>query len=342
MAKSRDYWRRRFELLLDTELNKGSAYLEDLEKAYVQTNTEIEKDIARWFTRFASNNDISLSEAKRLLNSNELKEFMWTVEEYIEYGEKNALNPLWMKQLENASARVHISRLESLKLQLQQHVEKLYGSRLNETERVMKELYQSQYYHVAFEVQKGFQVGFTMKALDDATLSKVLSKPWTADNMTFSDRIWRDKQLLINTLHTELTQTITRGEAPDRLIKLISKKLNTSKNNAGRLVMTESAFFSSAAQKDAFNELDVEKFEIVATLDNKTSDICQSLDGKVFEMSDYEPGVTANPFHSWCRSTTVPFFNDNYGKRIARGKDGKVYYIPSNITYKEWEKRFVS
>jgi hypothetical protein len=35
--------------------------------------------------------------------------------------------------------------------------------------------------------------------------------------------------------------------------------MKTSKNQAGRLVMTESAFFASTSQKDAFNALDVER-----------------------------------------------------------------------------------
>jgi SPP1 gp7 family putative phage head morphogenesis protein len=341
MAKSRDYWRNRFELLLDAELKKSESYLKDMEKAYIQTMSEIEKDIAKWYQRFAKNNEISLSEAKRLLKSDELKEFHWTVEEYIKHGQKNALNQAWMKELENASSRVHISRLESLRLQLQQHVEKLYGGQIEGVERLMKEAYQDQYYHVAFEIQRGFEVAFTLQALDETKLTKVVSKPWTVDRMTFSDKIWRDKNLLVNTLHTELTQSIARGEAPDRMISVISKKMNTSRNNAGRLVMTESAFFSSAAQKDTFKDLDVERYEIVATLDHKTSPICQDLDGKVFKMSEYEPGITANPFHPWCRTTTVPYFEDNHGERFARDRDGKGVYISSSIKYPEWKKKYV-
>ncbi|WP_053178019.1 minor capsid protein [Peribacillus loiseleuriae] len=342
MAKRRDYWRKRFEMLLDAELNKSENYLVDMESAYIQTISEIEKDITKWYGRFATNNEISLAEAKRLLKSDELKEFRWTVEEYVKYGEKNAINQAWMKQLENASARVHISRLESLQIQLQRHIEKLYGGQIEAVERLMKETYQSTYLHTAFEIQSAFGIGFSMQAIDETKLTKIISKPWTLDRMTFSDKIWRDKQLLVNTLHTELTQSIARGQAPDKVITTISKKLNTSRSNAARLVMTESAFFSASAQRETFSELDVERYEIVATLDSKTSSICQSMDGQVFKMSEFEPGVTANPFHPYCRTTTVPYFEDNYSQRIARGKDGKVYYIDSKIKYPEWEKRFVA
>ena len=342
MPKSRDYWRKRFELLLEAELNKSETYLIDMEKAYIQTMSEIEKDISKWYMRFAANNEISLAEANRLLKSDELREFRWTVEDYIKYGEKNALNQSWMKQLENASARVHISRLESLQIHLQQHIEKLYGGQIDGVQRLMKETYQSTYLHTAFEIQSAFGVAFTMHAINETKLTKIISKPWTVDRMTFSDKIWRDKQLLVDTLHRELTQSIARGQAPDKVISSIAKKLNTSRSNAARLVMTESAFFSASAQKETFSELNIERYEIVATLDNKTSSICQSMDGQVFKMSEYEPGITAPPFHPYCRTTTVPYFDDDYGERIARGRDGNVYYIDSKIKYKEWKRKFVA
>ncbi|WP_205417187.1 hypothetical protein, partial [Klebsiella pneumoniae] len=85
----------------------------------------------------------------------------------------------------------HISRLESLQLQLQQHAEKLYGGQIEGFERLMKEAYQTQYYHTAFEVQKAFEIGFTLQSLDENLLTKVISKPWTADSQTFSQKIWR-------------------------------------------------------------------------------------------------------------------------------------------------------
>ncbi|WP_227849992.1 minor capsid protein, partial [Clostridioides sp. ZZV15-6598] len=114
-----------------------------------------------------------------------------------------------------------------------------------------------------------------------------------------------------------------------------------SKSQAKNLIMTESAFFASASRKDCFNDLDVEKYEIVATLDLKTSSICRELDGKVFDMNDYQVGITAPPFHPRCRTTTAPFFSDEEGYRAARGEDGKTYYVSSNMKYEKWYKTHV-
>ena len=102
--------------------------------------------------------------------------------------------------------------------------------------------------------------------------------------------------------------------------------MNVSKQNAGRLVMTEQAAFSNVAQKDCFAELGVEQFEILETLDSFTCSLCGSMDGQHFPMSQHEIGVTAPPFHPNCRGCTCPYFEDDFGvpgERAARGEDGK-------------------
>lgn len=341
MPKSRKYWQDRFTFLQEQMLENGEDYCRSVEKQYRLAMKEIEKDINTWYARLAHNNEISMAEAKQLLSARELKEFRWDVNEYIRMGEANAIDQKWMKQLENASARVHISRLEALKMQVQQHIEVLYGNQVDGLDKLARNIYSEGYYHTAFEIQRGFNVGWDLQSLDSKQLDRVISKPWAADGSNFSSRIWGNKTKLVNNLHTQLTQTIIRGDSPAKAIAEIAKQMNVSKDAAGRLVMTESAFFSAAAQGDSFNDLSVERYEIIATLDSKTSEICQDMDGKTFETKDFEPGVTANPFHPWCRTTTAPYFDDNYGERIARGADGKTYYIPSNITYKEWMETFV-
>ncbi|MGL5972557.1 MAG: minor capsid protein [Oscillospiraceae bacterium] len=278
-----------------------------------------------------------------MLNAKELAELKWDVKEYIKYGHENELNQVWMKQLENASSKFHISRLEALKIQFQQSLEVLFENQMDGLDTLMKDVYSEGYYHSIYEVQKGFSIGWDVSNIDQNKLENIISKPWAVDGKNFSERIWGNRSKLVNEVHTELTQMAITGRSPDQAIKNIAAKMNTSKNNAGRLVMTESAYFSSVSQKDVFNDLDVERFEIVATLDSKTSVICQDLDGHVFDMKDFEAGVTAPPFHVWCRTTTVPYFDDefNIGERAARGEDGKTYYVSDSMKYTEWKKTFV-
>lgn len=310
-----------------------------IEPSFDEAQRKIQKEIESWYGRYAINNGITMQEAKRQLTTKELKEFRWDVNEYIKYGRENAVNQQWMKELENASARVHVSRLEALKIRTQQYAEKAFGNELNEIDAMARKVYTEDYYHSCFELQKGWNIGWDIGQIDERKLDVIVSKPWAADGKNFSDRIWNSKAQLIDELHKQLTQTCILGKAPDDAIKAISKKFNTSKSQAGRLVMTEQAYFHSVAQKDAFNDLDVEEYEIVATLDSQTSETCQEMDGKHFPMNEYQAGVTAPPFHVWCRSVTVPWFEDNYtGERAARNGDGKTYYVPDDMTYPEWKE----
>lgn len=343
--KNSAYWKNRFSLLEQSQNQLGVQCYADIEQQYRRAQKEIEGQIAAWYQRFAENNKVTLADARRMLSEKELEELKWDVEQYIKYGQENAINGAWTRQLENASARFHISRLEALKLHTQQSLEVMFENQLDTVDSAMREIYKSGFYHTAFEIQKGVGVGWDFATLDEKTIAKVINKPWAADGKNFSERVWGNRQKLVNELNTELTRNMILGQDPQRAIDAIAKKMNASKNVAGRLVMTEEAFFSSAAQRDCFRELDVEQFEIVATLDSNTSDICQEMDGKVFPISQWEVGVTAPPFHVNCRSTTVPAFGDEFdriGERAARGADGKTYYVPADMTYREWKDIFAN
>lgn len=339
-----EYWKLRFEQLEQAQNQKGVKAYADIERQYKEAQKQLEGQIARWYQRFATNNGISLAEARQYLKGADLKEFKWDVQEYIKYGQDNALNSGWMKELENASAKYHISKLEALKVQTQHSLEVMYAKQFGTMHGALSDAFESGYYHTAYELQHGFNVGWDIAGLDQAQIEKVLAKPWAADGYNFSERIWGNKNKLISEVHNELSRNIMLGVDPQKAIDSLAKKMNTSKNNAGRLVMTEEAYFSSAAQKDCFESLGVEQYEIVATLDSHTSDICRSLDGKHFPMKDYQPGVTAPPFHVYCRSTTVPYFDEQFdiGERAARDEEtGKTYYIPDDMNYQEWKETFV-
>ena len=323
----------------DALLDQSYAYVENLDEQFRAAEAEIERQLSAWYQRFADNNEISLAEARKLLNSSELAEFRWTVEEYIKHGEENALTGAWMKELENASARVHISRLDALKIQLQQQAELLYSNQLDALDAAARQTYTGSFYHTAYEIQRGLGVGWTMQAINESAIQKVLSRPWTTDGQTFRDRCWTNKQSLVNSVNTQLTQMIVRGESADRAISAISKQFEVSRSKAGRLVMTESAYFSSAAQKDCFTSLGVERYVLVASFDHDTCELCGALDGKVFKMSEYQVGVTAPPFHPWCRCCTAPYYEDmaGIGERWVRNEDGTTGKVPAGTTFEEWK-----
>ena len=309
---------------------------------------ELDDKISGWYSRLADNNCVSMAQARKLLSRKELKEFYWTVDEYIEKGRENGIRHNWEKELENASARVHINKFEALKIELRGIAERLGISEENQLKEHLSAQYEDTYYHTAFELQDGFGVYQNTAKVNQKHLNTVLSKPWTADNKTFSDRIWEDKDALISEVTRQLTRNILLGRPRDDSIRAIAKRFETSKSNAARLVHTESAYISAEAARDTYDYLDVDRFEVDAALDSKTCSICGEMDGKVFETKDYQPGLTANPFHPNCRCTTVPYIDDDIqreleektGRSMRNPETGKTEIV-SRMTYKEWKAKYV-
>lgn len=335
--KSDQYWTERLEQLNEAQLGKGEDYIQKLNHEYDKAMSSIKKDIDVFYQRFATNNAVSLAEARQMLKAGELKEFKWSVEEYIKKGKENAVDHRWMKELENASIRVRMSRLEALQMQMRQQVELLAASKQKGiTDLLGDKIYKDNYYRSIFELQKGAGFGSSFAKLDNRFIDNVLTTPWAPDGSNFSERIWKDRTKLVNELQTTLMQGFIRGDPSDKLIKHLTERMGVSRSNAERLVLTEAAYFSGHSRRTAYKELDVEEYKNVATLDKKTSSICKAMDGTVFKVIEAQPGVNCSPFHSRCRTVDIPHYDDNIQERAARDDKGQTYLVPGNVTYKEW------
>lgn len=340
--RNADYWRGRFSILEDSAHREAQKTIQAMEEMYLDAQRSVQKEIESWYARFADNNQISLTDARKWLTAGQLEEFHWTVEQYIKIGEQAGLDAAWLKKLENASARFHISRLESVQMGIQQQLELLYGNQVDSLDALLKKVVGNGYTHTAFEVQKGVGLGWDITALNQKKLETLLSKPWTTDGRTFRDRCWLNKNDLVGSVSKSLTQGLLRGDSPAKITTAIQKQFGVHRYKAGRLVNTETTYFNAVATKESYKDLGVEMVEIIETLDSHTCSICGGLDGKVIPIAQYEPGVTVPPFHPNCRGTTAPAIDPKYaGERAARNEDGKVYYVPGNMSYSEWKKTFV-
>ena len=320
----------------------------DIDKAFRMAENGIQSEIEKWYSRIADNNGVSISKARQMLTNRELEEFKWDLADYIKHGEENNINGKRIKELENASGRWHINRLEALKLRVQQKAEEAFGNEVDSIDNFARDAYMRGYYRTAYEIQKGLGLGWNVGVLDNSAIDEIIKKPWCPDGKNFSSRIWTRKSQMVDELHRELLRTTLLGEHPtkaiDRMLKYVDNSFGNAKHAAGRLAMTEAAYFGSKGQQDSFNMLGVEEYEIVATLDNSTSKICREMDGKHFPMSEYKAGVTAPPFHPYCRTCTCPYFDDEFTEkdiRSARNKEGEFYHVPADMKYEEWKKKYV-
>lgn len=340
--KNAKYWRGRFTILEDSAHRKAEQAIQDIEEMYLEAQRSVQKEIEAWYGRFATNNQISLADARKLLNNGQLEEFRWTVDQYIKAGRLAGADAAWLKKLENASAKVHISRLEAIQMEIQGQLELLYGNQVDKLDGLLKTVIGNGYIYTAYAVHKGLGLGWDMTALDQQKLKTLISRPWTTDGRTFRDRCWVNKAELVNTINTQMVQGMLRGDSPEKTIQAIQKQFGVSRYKARRLVHTETSYFNACSACQSYKDLGIERVEIIETLDSRTCETCGGLDGTVIPLAQYEPGVTVPPFHPNCRGTTCPYYDDMDGERAARNVQGKVYYVPANMKFPDWKKTFVN
>ena len=340
-----NYWADRFTAEENRINELSKEQVKEAKRQYDIALKNTNQKIYEFYAKYAKDNNISMYEAKQRFNKKELKEFKMSLSEYVRKGQSLNIDPddAIIKELKNVSLRVHIERLEALKMEIKAEIDLLSKTMENNLDKHLREVYRDSYYRSAYSIQKGLDKFSNIEKLNPELLESLVYKPWTKDNTNWSKRIWGNDGKLVNTLHTNLTQNIITGKPLKEVINTIAERFNVEKNIASRLIMTESAAYHSKAKERCMKDLGCEKYEVIATLDDRTSSICRSMDGKVFDMKDYQVGVTASPFHANCRTVTAPYYDKIDGDvnlRASRTEDDD-YELVDVKDYQDWYDNYV-
>ncbi|MFP5527737.1 minor capsid protein [Peptococcus simiae] len=317
--------------------------VQSIARTYDQALRQIDTEMYSHLSKMADKNHLSPQKAAEALSRGELAGYRMDLETFARRARQaGALTSQMERELDNASRRVRISRLQAAKDTLRREMQLFYSSYDKDLADHLKKQYSDTYRATLTGLK---DTAFITMPHIDMTLSRLdaaIRKPWAVDGLTFSQRLWKDQATLVNTLHQTLSRQVALSLAPDETVKALVGAFpeKTMRSAIGRLVMTESNAIATAGTQEAYKATGVKQYEIVATLDSKISTICQEMDGKRFPTSKMEIGATAPPFHPWCRTTTAPYdpdFDDLLpdGPRAARDADGKTY-LTNARTYKEW------
>lgn len=343
---SQEYWIKRAEDVLVAGEKTELQYEKELTAAYKATLQEIRKEINAFYTKYAEEQEISLATARKRLSPSQLKDFQTMHHKYLAEAERYGLDPAYQKYLRNLSGKAYISRLQELSSSIRHQVELLAGRNKNAVETVLQNGFEDSFYRTLFNVQKQAKIGVSFTQPGKEQLEAAVKEKWLESN--YSDRIWADKNRLVSQLNQIIPREFVRGRGPVAMGQELAQKMNTSYNNAVRLARTEMNHISNKGTMEAYKKSKVvSEYEYVATLDSRTSDICASMDGKIFKLSEAQSGINMPPLHPHCRSTTIPHFpKDEIGAniidRIARDENDKSYFVGEDVTYKEWTEKYAS
>nr|DAY22204.1 MAG TPA: minor capsid protein [Caudoviricetes sp.] len=337
MPKKSNYWIQRALERSRADIRSADEVVKTINDAFYNCLKEIEKEISVLYYRYAEDNELDYDLATKLLTGDEYKSFRMGLEEYMDLID----SPEIQLELNTLSTRSRISHLEETFFNIQKQIDKAYIYQHEAVESLMKESLQTNYHRVIFDI--GVATGETViKDFHRLTIGEIVKefeRPWSGKN--FSERIWKNRAKLKDALEEEIVKMAISGADCTQAIESVAKKMDVSKRAAATLVHTEQAYFSSLGTLKAYNEMGVDKYIYVATLDFRTSDICRDLDHEVFDIKDAQAGVNYPPMHPRCRSTTAPYTGAMEGTRTARDMFNNEVKVDKSLNYKEWHKKYV-
>ena len=311
-ASSADYWQKREEQNLKSNLKQEAEYDKEIERIYKDMLDAAQKEIDAFFGKYADAEGITLAEAKKRVSQLDIEAYERKAKKYVDAASKGKADVAFSKRA-NEEMRLYnltmkVNRLEMLKANIGLELIKGHA----ELEAFMSEILQGR---TQEELER--QAGILGKSIkNNAKLADTIVNA-SFKNATFSDRLWMYHDQMKADLSKLLQSGMIQGKNSRQLAKDLRKYyygpeyLKNGKKgavyNTERLMRTELARVQTEAQKQSYIRNGFEEYTYIACGASDCCDICKALDGKHFKIKDMMPGENAPPMHPNCHCSTSAY-----------------------------------
>lgn len=339
--KNIKYWEMREARNMYKDMQLAEDCAKELSVIYSKAAIYTAKQIEGIFNRFASKHHLTRDEAINLLSEADSKDFEKLLEAY--KNKTGAQKREVLAELEAPAYKNRMKRLDDIDKSINKLINAIASKERDAIGKTMRQVYESSYHHAVYEAARMSGLDLQTGPIDEGVLETILKKKWSGQN--YSERVWNNTQKVADAIKEELMIGALTGKTEKEMTDSINEQFLSGRNNARRLVRTESSYIHNEAHFQAYKDYSIEEYRFVATLDLRTSQICRERDGSVYRVNDKKIGVNAPPMHPWCRSTTIMNLDDETMHNLERfARDpvtGERMKVPADETYKEWYQRMV-
>ena len=329
--RTESYWEKRSIKRISDAEKRSIPYMKQVQSIYKNAAKDtIENVRAMYRAYYKNDNTFDMDALNSIASQGDVKRFLAQMK----------AKGLSTYLPDNFKGRM--TRLELINAQIWGEVKKASVSEKIVTTDLYEKVFENSYYQTGFDMAHGLGENIAFSTLDKRTVEKVLNQKFEGED--FSQRIWSNTDKLASQLSEIIARSIATGASVERTSREFRERFGVGISNATRLVRTETCYFENNAELAAYAEMGIEEFVFVATLDERTSEICQSMDGQRFKMSKAMVGENVPPLHPNCRSTIVAYLGKEYEPETRAYRDpetGRSKTFSGNITYAEWKKQFL-
>lgn len=300
--KSKYYWQQR---MLDRD--KAAKVDEDklirkINKIYRKVFVDLNKELDSFYNKYAIDNKLSLSEAKKQLSLVEQLDLLDTIENLkISFALTNSEYAL--EDLELLSQRRKVTRLQSLIDTIDTYLIETTNNVQITIEEHLSHIYTRSYKEALKDV------GIKTEVINHRAVKEAVFYPLAGQ--MFSSRIWKNKKSLIKWIKKDLTAGIIRGDSIQKMGRSLKEKEKVTKYQAERLVRTETNYYMTHGHIDGYNDSNlVYGVEVIVAGDERTCPDCMDHETEVIKLSEVSYGDNVPPFHPNCRCSVVPILKD--------------------------------
>lgn len=305
MARSTSYyyWRKR-EVYNDLTYQKKEAeYTKELNKIYDYAQDQIQKEIDRFYGKYAFEEGITMAEARKRVSQLDIDEYSRKAQKYVK--EKD-FSKRANEEMRLYNATMKINRLEMLKSKI--GLELTVAA--NDADRYMEEILRSRV-NEEYRRQSGIlgeSIGTNVKDVNSLINASF-------HNATWSERVWTNQRLLRAELDKLLNTAMIQGKGSRALAQDLHKAMGGAKYNAERLMRTELKRVTSDSQLRSFEEAGFQEYMFMTLSSapfspSKVCPICAELNGKTFKIKDAVVGENLPPMHPNCRCSVTAYEGD--------------------------------
>lgn len=294
---SDEYWQKK-RVVVGMERNKKEtlSVIKDVNKEYKKKLKDIRYEIADFYARFGKNDVLDYRKITSKLDDEDFETMIRNWDKFVEkYPDMARFRAVRMNYYK-------LDRLQGLSNRMALHVAELGKIEEEMLQGTLKGAFKKAYMNIINLFKKQHKISKDVEPLKDKRIDALVRQKWLDAN-NFSDRVWKNKAKLQHYLDTKLISDMAVGKSYDEIAGNLAKEMNVHFSQAKTLIHTEMANVQNTAHFEGIKKAGFNAFEIVATLDGRTSEICKSKNGNSEYIENYQVGVTAPPFHPHCRST---------------------------------------
>lgn len=307
-----NYWRKRIEAEMKAREKDDIALSDAMKRLHDYHYRNIEKEIDRFYQRYADKEKIDLTEARKRTSELDVSAYQKKAKELVAKADKlRASGKIVTKadftHKENAEMSIYnlmmkVNRLELLQYNIDLAMQELADDEYKLHEKFLRE---------GFEQEKAFRASIMADTVPNPKAIGNIAKATINANFkgaNWSKSIWDRQDKLRTIVAQEVYQAIVRGQNGLTIARNLRKDFDVNNSYAKRLAITEHARVQMEVAKQSMLKNGFEHYEVLP--EPKACDICKPKAGKKYRVDKMMTGETAPPFHPYCRCAIVEVFDD--------------------------------